>query len=328
MAIAVPFLMSATGASAAIGAAIGVSATMVSTVTAIAFSVTGINDKINKAASKVFGEDLVNFANIAGMGYAMWNGGFDIGSGAEAAGAATEAAFEADFAAASGTSGAMPGEVVNGNFFADSAGTGGAGLDVADAMGASSESFNLNEMASRGPSFDPDLADMEMAAGKTAFSSTEPTNLLNGDTGLKDSKVFQPETVAQTPTAQAVTPQANASAASATTDQYSLASRPSATAANATGINATGKIGLQATGSTGLQAPANALTPATGGNNFSNLINKLLYNQKGELNERLVGGVLQGAASAYTGAQANKVRREQYDDEKRRRDSLAPGRFY
>lgn len=300
MAIAVPFIASALGAS-----------TMVSVGIGITFAVTGINDKINKAASKVFGEDLVNFANIAGMGYAMFNNGFDIGSGAEAASksvSAADAAFEADFASASGTSGAMPGEVVNGNYFADVADTGGAGLDVADAMGASSESFNLQNMASNGPAFDPDLADVEMVTGKTTFSSTEPTNLLNGDTGLKDSKVFQSDPVAQTPTAQAITPQTNASAASAT-----KAVTPTATAQQATAPT----------------APATApIAPVSGDSNFSKLINKLLYNQKGELNERLVGGVLQGAASAYTGAQANKVRREQYDDEKRRRDSLAPGRFY
>ena len=64
--------MSATGASAAIAGAIGVSgitAGVVSTVASVAFQVTGVKDKINKAASKVFGEDLVGFANIAGAVY-------------------------------------------------------------------------------------------------------------------------------------------------------------------------------------------------------------------------------------------------------------------
>lgn len=312
MAVVVPFLMSATGASAAIAGAIGagVTATMVSTVTAITFAVTGINDKINKAASKVFGEDLVNFANIAGMGYAMWNGGFDIGTAAEGLPGA-DAAFEADFAAASGGS-AMAGEEI---------------------LTSGMDSFNLQDVATANAAgtdqaFEQDWADMQ--AGKEAISDTETFDMLKAKPGMTDQSPKATTNVVESVAepVKAVTPSSNAASASATTDQYSLSSKPSATAVNATGVNAAGKVGLQAAGSTGLQAPANALTPATGGNNFSNLINKLLYNQKGELNERLVGGVLQGAASAYTGAQANKVRREQYDDEKRRRDSLAPGRFY
>lgn len=75
MAVAVPFAMAATGASAAIGAAIGVSAGLVTAATGVLVGATGIGKSINKAASKVFGEDLVSFANIAG-GIAMaagWN---------------------------------------------------------------------------------------------------------------------------------------------------------------------------------------------------------------------------------------------------------------
>jgi hypothetical protein len=55
----------------------GASAT-VATVIGVAFQVTGINDKINKAASKVFGEDLVKIANIAGIAYGAYNGGFSL----------------------------------------------------------------------------------------------------------------------------------------------------------------------------------------------------------------------------------------------------------
>ena len=77
------------------------------------FQVSGINDKINKAASKVFGEDLVNVANIAGAVYGAWNGGFSLDpakeflgigeaasglSGAADAAAAVDAASMADVA--------------------------------------------------------------------------------------------------------------------------------------------------------------------------------------------------------------------------------------
>ena len=48
----------------------------------MAFAVTGISDKINKAAESVFGKDLVAVANIAGAAYGItWTtsaGGFRI----------------------------------------------------------------------------------------------------------------------------------------------------------------------------------------------------------------------------------------------------------
>lgn len=86
--------MTATGASAAIGAAVGLSATAISTIASVAFQVTGVNDKINKAASKVFGDDLVKVVNIAGAVYGAVNGGFDIGKGAEAAAGLSKAALD------------------------------------------------------------------------------------------------------------------------------------------------------------------------------------------------------------------------------------------
>ena len=74
MAIAVPLLLSATGASAAIGAAIGVSAAVVTAGAGLLVGATGIGKSINKAASKVFGEDLVKVANIAGAIYMAVDG--------------------------------------------------------------------------------------------------------------------------------------------------------------------------------------------------------------------------------------------------------------
>lgn len=61
-------------------------------VTAIAFQVTGINDKINKAAANVFGEDLVKVGNIVGMVYGAYSSGaFGFDSVGEAASSGVEA---------------------------------------------------------------------------------------------------------------------------------------------------------------------------------------------------------------------------------------------
>jgi hypothetical protein len=92
MAVVIPIIMAYTGATATIASAVGLTAaigsaaaaTVVSTVASIAFQVTGINDKVNKAASKVFGEDMVKVINIAGAVYGAVNGGF--GGGGETAG--------------------------------------------------------------------------------------------------------------------------------------------------------------------------------------------------------------------------------------------------
>lgn len=76
MAVVVPLVMAAAGATATTIA-----------LTSIALAVTGISGKINKAATKVFGEDLVKVANIAGSMYLAFGGGFS-GGGEAAAGAA------------------------------------------------------------------------------------------------------------------------------------------------------------------------------------------------------------------------------------------------
>jgi hypothetical protein len=56
----------------------------VSTIATVAFQVAGINEKINKAAASVFGEDLVKIGNIFGAVYGAFGGGF--GSTSTAAG--------------------------------------------------------------------------------------------------------------------------------------------------------------------------------------------------------------------------------------------------
>lgn len=100
MAVAIPLIMGATGASAAIGAAVGLSATAVSMGTGLLLGATGINAKIDKAASKVFGKDLVKLGNIAGLVYGA-AGGFGGASPSEVFG-------NLGFGGAAAAQGALP----------------------------------------------------------------------------------------------------------------------------------------------------------------------------------------------------------------------------
>lgn len=139
MAIIVPIVMATTGATTAIAASLTVafgttvSAAMVTAVTSIALQVTGINNKINKAASQVFGEDLVNVANVVGAVYGAVNGGFNFGEGGagltEAGGALSTKAM-LDGTTAFGANSAQ------GAFnLADAANVGKAALDGTNAFG-------------------------------------------------------------------------------------------------------------------------------------------------------------------------------------------------
>lgn len=74
MAVALPLALGALGASTAVSVGVG-----------LAVAATGIGSKIDKAASKVFGKDLVKVANIAGaayMGYQAMGGASAFGSSA------------------------------------------------------------------------------------------------------------------------------------------------------------------------------------------------------------------------------------------------------
>lgn len=160
MAIIVPILVSYGATTLGVAAA---TATMIGTVTSLAFQVTGLNNKINKAASKVFGEDLVMIANVAGAVYGAVNGGFDFGGGA-AEGVATagevlgKAALDgtASFGANSAAGALDLADAAAG--VADSFGMAGdvldkASLDGTNAFGSNSvaDSFNLSEMAQVAP---------------------------------------------------------------------------------------------------------------------------------------------------------------------------------
>lgn len=168
MAIIVPIVMAVSGASTAIAGALTValgttvSASLVTAVTSLAFQVAGVNSKINKAASKVFGEDLVNVVNIAGAVYGAVNGGFDFGSGAENVATAGEVLGKA---ALDGTASFGANSAANAFDLADAASglgeaasaagdvVGKAALDGTNAFGSNSvaDSFNLSEMAQVAP---------------------------------------------------------------------------------------------------------------------------------------------------------------------------------
>lgn len=306
MAIAVPFLMSATGASAAIGAAVGVSATMVSTVASIAFQVTGINDKINKAASKVFGEDLVKFANIAGAVYGAVNGGFDIGKGADAAGGAAsaidassagaingmDAASDAFSAANSAAGGSLVSDGMGGIFNAP--GTAGATIDALSRDGLS----NANP-------YTPDGGfNLEELAGGKGVNVMQPETPLGTD---MKAAVDAPVTRAEGAAAQV------SAAPDAAANKYAISTAPNASALNAAGQSAAGS-GL------GVRLPNNALAPQASGNVFTRML--------GGLSEKERLGLLQGAGSALTSAMqsrdAAKQRQAELDWQKSRYYNSAP----
>ena len=133
MAVVVPFVMAAAGASATTIA-----------ITSVAFAVTGISAKINKVAAGVFGEDLVKIGNIFGAAYAAWNGGFDIGGSGGAAEAAGAAGTGAGADAFTGME-AMGAEAAAADQFSNAGSFVNAGAD--SLSNAASGGFNLADMA-------------------------------------------------------------------------------------------------------------------------------------------------------------------------------------
>lgn len=301
MAIAIPFLMSATGASAAIGAAVGLSATMVGTIASVAFQVTGVNDKINKAASKVFGDDLVKFANIAGAGYAMFNGGFDIGDAADAGGAAAsidpssagsvngmDAASDAFSAANSAAGGGLASDGFGGIYNAP--GTAGNVIDTLSSNGLSGAKQYVP---------DGGMNSVEMGIAPDASAGTD---LINPGKPLGvDSKVTATAPSATEGLQQAAAPQPGAAGVDAAGNKYSLVSQGNASAP----VSSSG-LGVRPPAS--LQPPAPAGFGAKAGSFFDRLLN----------NEKAMGLAIQGLGQGLTAAQANKAQQEALDWQKKR----------
>lgn len=310
MAIVVPFLLSSTAVgtaigltgsiAAGIGGAIGMSAGLFSTIASVAFQVTGVNDKINKAASKVFGDDLVKFANIAGAGYAMFNGGFDIG-GADAGGAASaidpssagavnglDAADNAFSAANSAAGGGLASDGFGGIYNAP--GTAGNVIDTLSSNGLSGAKQYVP---------DGGMNSVEMGIAPDASAGTD---LINPGKPLGvDSKVTATAPSATEGLQQAAAPQPGAAGVDAAGNKYSLVSQRNASAP----VSSSG-LGVRPPAS--LQPPAPAGFGAKAGSFFDRLLN----------NEKAMGLAIQGLGQGLTAAQANKAQQEALDWQKKR----------
>lgn len=167
MAIIVPFVASAMGATA-----------LQATLVTVAFSVTGISAKIDKAASKVFGKDLVMLGNVLGAGYAMFNRGFDIGGGAESIGPATDTA----------------GNLTSAPEISSSAwdAMGEANATAIESASAGMQPTNLADMAAGyddGSFFSGNGAEFSPVTPDAAAASSEGTNMITLDKPGADSKL-------------------------------------------------------------------------------------------------------------------------------------------
>lgn len=288
--------MTATGASAAIGAAVGLSATMVSTIASVAFQVTGINDKINKAASKVFGEDLVGIANIAGMAYGAINGGFDLGGNAGGAASAIDASSAgavngSDFAsdmfstANSAAGGSLASDGLGGIYNAP--GTPGNVIDSLAKNGLS----GANEYVADGG-----MNSVEMNA--IASGQTAGTNLIQPDQPLGiDSKALEQSTKA-----------AEVVSSSAAAPRAAGVDAAGGKAAAGQGLKA-GEVSQSTTAPPPVQKPPTTPTlGAKSGSFFDKLMN----------NDKALGAVIQGVGGGISAAANSKAEKDKLEWMKQR----------
>jgi hypothetical protein len=201
MAIAVPFLLTAAGATATTVAMVSV-----------AFAVTGINQKIDKAASNVFGEDLVKVATIAGLAYGAYNGGFGFGEGAG------EAASGLSGMTAENAAGLADGFDTASQFVPPGGAEALANTPLDSALDLAGGGLEIAEGTNRGVNLQS-LAD----GAKTTAQAAAPAELastVTPDTGKLIGMKVNGVTAAPT----------GATASNATSDLYNLSTRASATA--------------------------------------------------------------------------------------------------
>lgn len=191
------------------------------------FQVSGINDKINKAASKVFGEDLVNVANIAGAVYGAWNGGFSLDPAKEFLGIGEAAAGLSGGAEAASAMNVPTGLESGAAFESHMTGLGQTPANVFNNIGVS-------EVAAPQP----------VAGTPTA----NPAALPKAPTPTTGTSLTTPQVNTDPRTIASKYDLVPSNAAG------SSAAASNAASANATGINATAS-GI------GIQAPPGALTP-------------------------------------------------------------------
>ena len=252
-------------------------------ITSVAFAVTGISAKIDKAAASVFGKDLVMFADVAGAAFMAFGGmGNAAGAGGGAEVGAANAVSDANYAGADW--GAM----------ADAPGVGQAASNVgnvdslaelaqptvADAMqGTLNEANAIGEMGGNSGEF------LEAAAKpQNVFERIDLLNDPNATQKVQDMTAGQQGTGVAAP--QAAAQQGGAA--------NSVATRPVAA---------------------GPMPNATAPAPATQPRSF---FDKLIYDAKGEINPttlRLAGGALAGYGQS---AERQRMFDQQMAEERRR----------
>ncbi|EJE50110.1 hypothetical protein PMI14_05315 [Acidovorax sp. CF316] len=314
MAIIVPILLSYTGAAAAIGTAVGISATAVTAIASVAFQVTGLNNKINKAASKVFGEDLVMIANIAGAVYGAVNGGFG-GGGADAAAAATDASSAM---AVNGLDAAdnvfnAAGGLVSDGFSALSSTSDASSLLATNGLDMADNTFNLANQAAGGK-----LASDGVGIAAATPTSTQGVDLMKGTqvTGTDTKEIAEVSRTADLSGASrpaAAAPAASAPAASPVA--------PAATSANAAGAKAAAQAAAKEAGMSAFDSAAkSAVTAAKAApeaGSFFDRLGKMATSEKG------MGAIVQGVGAGLTSAANSKAQKEQLEFAKKKYHSTS-----
>lgn len=302
MAVIVPILMYATGASAAIGAAVGISATAVSAVASLALQATGMNDKINKAASKVFGEDLVQIVNIAGAVYGA------VSSLGSAAGAVD------GLSAATDASSAM---AVNGMDLADNVfnAAGGVVSDGFSALGGgttdASSIWAVNGMDAVDNSFN--LANK--AAGGGLSSNGVGVNLIKPDAPMNvDAKPISNSTSLAADELANRSPGTNPTAQSGATGQTAARNEASGAKASASQLLKAGDI---TKGVEGPKTPSVTKPVTAEPGSFFDKLGKFATSEKG------LGMLAQGVGTGLTNASKEKLEREKMDIAERRYRSVS-----
>ncbi len=288
MAIIVPILVSY-GATALGYAA--TTATMLATATSVAFQVTGVNNKINKAAAKVFGEDLVMIANIAGAVYGAVNGGFT-GGGGEAAGLTEAGGALSTKAMLDGTNAFGSNSAVGAFNLADAA---GGMTNVADSLAATTDSLG-NSTYTPG-----DMNGVELSA----VGPAKGVNLLDGGQPLGvDTKM---QSMSPPPAAAPITGQTGAAA-------------PTAAGSNAAAPTTTQTATQAPTGQELKQTvtnPASKPLAAKAGSFFDKLLS----------NDKAVGEIIKGVGGGISGAANAKAEKDKLDWAKKRYTNTATTRI-
>ena len=252
-------------------------------ITSIAFSVTGINDKINKAASKVFGADLVGFANLAGMAYGAFNGGF--GGGAAASGA-----VEGLDAMSTGAAG---------DWYAGAAGAEAMAGSAVDLASGAADSYNLMDQA-------PNLFQSQASNPFNDLTASTESFAVSGQPAPVSATSATTSSIADKQFVDAAAKSGAPASAPATSTDASALKADAASTDKAAASKAGGDV----------KAPKSVMdrimgmvTDKDGG----------ISKQAMELG----GSALKGAAGAYSASAARRQAQEQFDAEWNRRERNA-----